>query len=62
MHTYHIQTMRLMLDPVYTEGKRIYFHAVWPFIYTKTEVLSRKTNISENSVFEFACALGKMEF
>lgn len=29
--------------------KRIYFHAVWPFIYTKTEVLSRKTIISKNS-------------
>ena len=35
--------------PVYTEEKRIYFHAVWPFIYTKTEVLSRKTIISKNS-------------
>ena len=30
-------------------GKRIYFHAFWPFIYTKTEVLSRKTIISKNS-------------
>src|SRR4029434_4575732 len=35
--------------PVYTMGKRIYFHAFWPFIYTKTEVLSWKTIISKNS-------------
>uniref|UniRef100_A0A8C5FEY8 exo-alpha-sialidase n=1 Tax=Gadus morhua TaxID=8049 RepID=A0A8C5FEY8_GADMO len=37
------------LGPVYTKGKRRYFHTVWPLIYTKTPFLSQKTIISKNS-------------
>ena len=37
------------LGPVYTEGKRRYFPAVWPLVYTKTPFLSQKTIISKNS-------------
>ena len=38
-----------LLGPVYTKGKRRYFHTVWPLIYTKTQFLSQKTIISKNS-------------
>jgi len=38
-------------DPVYTKGKRRYFPAVWPLVYTKTPFLSQKTIISKNSRF-----------
>ena len=45
----HASALALSEGPVYTKGKRRYFHPVWPLIYMKTLFFSQKTIISKNS-------------